>query len=223
MSGEQHKVVGIGFGVAGTYLALQLGQETGSVMIAVGSALGCWLPDMDHNRTKLGRKRKVVTGAVNKVFTYGLILGIALSIVLAFLMIRGLIQSNISLNMLGMFVIGAVLVLVAKNKIGNSSEFKWATKHRGFMHTCIPIGCLVFLLPVSDYSLWKWSVIGLIVGYASHLIADCTTTEGCPLLYPLAKFNLRLPIFNSEKKQAIGCWILAVLPVIAVHYLTNYL
>lgn len=222
MSGEQHKIVGIGMGIAGSYFALTHGAEFAATGIAVGSALGCWLPDMDHDRTKLGRKRKVVTEGLNKLMQFGLMAVIVLGMVLVFLLGRGLVESPISPQALLLAVGGAIGLLVFKKIIENSSEYKWATKHRGLMHTLLPLIPIWLLTQVSDFPLWDWFAIGLLVGYISHLIADCTTTEGCPIFYPLAKFNFRVPIFNTDSKRAIGCWILAIVPNIIVFLINKY-
>lgn len=219
MSGEQHQIVGIGMGVAGAYAAMKLGQDYASVMIAVGSALGCWLPDMDHDRTKLGRKRKVVTETTSKIVTYGLMTAIVASIVVTFLVIRGLMTVPFDTSMLIICAAGAAGILILKHVIGNSKEFKWAAKHRGLMHTLLPLVPLLLLSRVSSYPLWTFGCYGLALGYASHLFADCLTTEGCPLLYPVAKFNIRIPVCDTDKKRQVGCWVVAVGSVALVHFL----
>ena len=212
MSGEQHQIVGIGMGIAGSCLALSLGADYGAIAIGIGSALGCWLPDIDHDRTKLGRKRKVVTEGLNSLIQTVLTAIIIGGVFLAIMVAKGMIDVGVDSNTLIVAAASAVIILFFKNKLENSDEFKWAAKHRGLMHTLIPLFPLYMLMRVSPFFVWRWFVIGLMVGYVSHLIADCTTTEGCPLFYPFAKFNFRIPVFDTDKKRAVGCWILAVLP-----------
>ena len=223
MSGEQHKIVGIGVGIACSYYAMNNGCTSDAIMIAVASAVGCWLPDMDHDRTKLGRKRAAVTNTVGNIVNFGLYAGIVCCIVLAFLMVFGLVSSSFKLETLGLAIGTFIVIIVIKNAISNSNTYKWVTKHRGLMHTLIPLIPLYCLTFVSASGIWYFSVIGLMVGYMSHLLSDCTTTDGCPLFFPLSREPFRIPIFNTEKKQAAGCWILSIGSIICSYALCNVL
>ncbi len=61
-------------------------------------------------------------------------------------------------------------------------------EHRGFFHSGFAVAGLIalffFLSRLNVYAL------GLIVGYASHILIDMTTKEGIMLLHPLSKFRI---------------------------------
>ena len=57
-------------------------------------------------------------------------------------------------------------------------------KHRGLGHS------LLWLIPLTFTSIIHIQFsLALIIGFLSHLILDVFTTYGCPLLYPLRKFD----------------------------------
>ena len=75
--------------------------------------------------------------------------------------------------------------------LGDASLF-WL-KHRGFTHT-IMAWCLVSAIAL--YFLPMQYGMAVIIGYASHLLADSITHSGTPLLWPLVRHHYRLPIFH---------------------------
>ncbi len=62
-------------------------------------------------------------------------------------------------------------------------------EHRGFFHSGFAVAGLIaaflFLSKPNIYAL------GLIIGYASHIVIDMTTKEGIMLLHPVSKFRIR--------------------------------
>ncbi len=61
-------------------------------------------------------------------------------------------------------------------------------EHRGFFHSGFAVAGLVVLF----VSLAKLNVytLGLIIGYASHILIDVMTKEGIMLLHPFSKFRI---------------------------------
>ena len=60
MMGTQHKVVGIGFGIAtALYVAEGLGEPAPAMLSMAAATVGSMLPDIDHDRSRIGRKRKL--------------------------------------------------------------------------------------------------------------------------------------------------------------------
>lgn len=217
MSGAQHKIVGIGFGVAAAYALMHHYNEPMGIITAVGSSIGCMLPDIDHNKTKLGRKRKVATtfagGMINVMVYGGIILG-------AFILVStglGFASYGVSTSHLALFIAGLVAFLVVRGVVTNSSIYKWSVAHRGIMHTLLPPLLLYVLMGLSDYPAWKFSILGVLVGYVSHLVADMLNADGCPLLFPLSRSALPgLGIPTRNKKACdVASWILAVGAVVA--------
>ena len=209
MMGIQHKVVGIGFGIAtAIYMAEGLG-EPGPAIIALGaSTIGCMLPDIDHDNSKIGRKRKVVTDITSRltsIVAIGAIL--ALAGILAGTAV-GMVHSNTDPTMLITGLLGLIGFVLFASKAKNSKTFQWMTHHRGFMHTLIPPALIALLIFASDMKYWRAGTIGLCIGYLSHLLADMLTIEGCPVLWPLTKKNIR---FLKLKTKNASTWIAAVL------------
>jgi hypothetical protein len=60
-------------------------------------------------------------------------------------------------------------------------------RHRGIMHTMV-VPVLLWLMIVSiNIDICTGLLIGLLLGYLSHLFADTLTLMGAPLAYPLSK------------------------------------
>lgn len=60
-------------------------------------------------------------------------------------------------------------------------ERRWG--HRTFTHSLLALAAVALvLLPL--YLLSKTAYAGLLIGYASHLLADCATKTGAPIFYP---------------------------------------
>lgn len=214
MTGVQHKVVGVGFGLASSYIIVHgFGEQMGAICAAT-SAIGCMLPDIDHDMTKIGRKRKVLTnlghGAANIVL-YG---GIAVVGILILLMALGMNKYGMNMTTLAIVGGGLVATIILRKVIGNSKTFKWATKHRGLMHTNVIPALLGLALTVSDAPIYRYSVLGLLIGYVSHLFADMMTVEGCPVLFPITKINIRILRLKTKDRSCTVCaWVLAIAAV----------
>ena len=223
MNGVQHKVVGAGFGVAGAYVFCKGYGDPLGAFIAASSVVGCMLPDIDHDMTKIGRKRKFVTELSTKAINAILLIGIAAGLILTVLAIRGFQTYGVNPQMAIGMVIGSIVILVAKKIIGNSKTFKWATKHRGLMHTLVVPVMLFMGLNVSEYPLWRYIILGLLIGYLSHLFADMLTVEGCPVLFPLTKKNIHfLSLKTKDPICTKAAWIVAVLSVVVGYLITEY-
>lgn len=215
MTGVQHKVVGVGFGIAGAYIATAGNHDPYGVLIAATSIVGCMLPDIDHDKTKIGRKRKVLTSmttAMANVVVFG---GIILGLAAAFLVVKGFADFGLSPGVLLGVSAALCVVAILKKIIGNSKTFKWATKHRGLMHTLVVPAIMFFALKVSDFPLYHYGILGLLVGYLSHLFADMLTVEGCPILFPLTKRNIRFPTKFKTKSEVCttAAYAVAILSV----------
>lgn len=206
MMGVQHKVVGIGAGVAGAILIVNgQGEQLGS-LVAFTSVIGAMLPDIDHDRTKIGRKRKFITNLSGNALT---ILASAASIILILAiagMVSGVLAAGINWDRLGTGAAIIMCVDIARKRIANSKNFKWMTKHRGLMHTLVPMIGIYLLMTVTPNKIWYYSLFGILIGYGSHLFADMLTVEGCPILFPLSKSNFR---FLKLSTKSNSCWLAA--------------
>ena len=223
MNGTQHKVVGIGFGLAGAYAVVAgKGDPTGS-LIAATAVIGCMLPDIDHDKTKIGRKRKFLTELTTTVANIVVYIGITVCLCLGFLIFKGFVDFGFDLTQLIMVLLGLIAFVIVRNIIRNNKTFKWAVKHRGMMHTLIVPALMLLAMRVSDYPVYYYGMEGLLVGYISHLFADMLTVEGCPVLFPLSKKNKRFPthLKTKDKSCTRAAYIVAVLAVAISYFVTN--
>lgn len=223
MTGVQHKIVGIGFGIAGATIVTAGLKDPNGLLVLAGSIVGCMLPDIDHDMTKIGRKRKVVMNLTTKTANLLIYGGIAACAILLLLTVRGFVNFGIDPKLLAIGAVGLIAVAFLKKVIGNSDTFKWAAKHRGLMHTLVVPILLYLLARASSFPLYHWTAIGLLVGYCSHLFADMLTVEGCPVLFPLTKMNVRFPthLKTSNSSCTVAAYIVCILAVIVGFMITG--
>lgn len=201
MNRPQHTTVGIGMGVGSSLVAFAATRDIFSLASFFGSFFGCTFPDWDHDLTKEGKVRKQVFQLTGKLLTVIAVLGTAF-LAYAIIKMPDLIERyNISTDRAMLYLMVCVVFLLAKKVLSNNKLVKWACKHRGLMHTLIVplllgIGIFTLKIPFIGYLLY-----GTLTGFCSHLIADCFTTEGCPLLFPLTRKNIRVPGFNYASKD----------------------
>lgn len=211
MTGAQHKVVGTGAGIAAALILVVAKEEPVGALVVGTSIVGSMLPDIDHDKTKIGRKRKLFTDVSGKLINTLIYGGIILGALLVLLLTYGFVNFGISPMHMMIGVVGLLIIAVAKKVIMNSNTVQWAAKHRGLMHTLVVPVLLYVLMGMSDFSVWHYSLLGLVIGYCSHLFADCQTVEGCPLLFPLTKNNIRIMrLRTKEKSCTTWAWIDAI-------------
>ena len=99
--------------------------------------------------------------------------------------------------------------------------------HRGVTHSLAGLAAAVILFGVLVHSFdpawlpWlPWPgpphlVYLFAAGYLSHLVTDCLTREGCPLLWPLAR-RFRAPLMATGSRLGEGIVTLAAVAFIAV-------
>lgn len=208
MMGVQHKAVGIGFGIAtALYVAEGLGEPAPAMLSLAASTVGCMLPDIDHDMSKIGRKRKFVTNMLSKLTNTAILGIVAIAAVILIAFSIGMVQVGIDITMVLIALGGGVMFMGLRGYLMNNKTVKWLTKHRGFMHTLI-LPILIFIMAgASSFVYWRFTFVGLGVGYVSHLLADMLTVEGCPILFPLSKSNIR---FLKLKTKNFSTWIAAL-------------
>lgn len=220
MTGYQHKMVGIGFGIAGAYAVWHGQGDAYGALILPAATIGCMLPDIDHDMTKIGRKRNLVTKLLSKGTDTAIIVGIIGLTVLIGITMFGFANWGLNPMMLGIMLIGIIFVALARATVKNSKIFKWATKHRGIMHTLVVPAMLYCATFVSDFPLWRYTMIGLLVGYVSHLFADMLTVEGCPVLFPITRKNIRLLKLRTKNKSCSTVAFIVAVFVVVIAYIT---
>lgn len=199
MNGKQHQIVGIGFGIAASVIVLDKTHSLVAPVVGIGSAIGCWLPDIDHNQTKIGRVRKKVTTTLSTTLNIISLIGITgLGIGIAGTVLNMVDLSSYMQIMKLLFCLCCFYRAVT-GLLDDSETFDWMTNHRGFMHTLIPpiiIGCICYYI---NNEIMKMAVMGINVGYCSHLLADSITYSKVPLLFPITKKCVGIPILIKKK------------------------
>lgn len=187
MTGKSHFAIGVATGAACTLYSVGTGNPIYALAM-VTAPLGAMLPDIDHDRSKIGRVRNKTTNIIAKTIKIASIIFLLSFIIYGYFtnqLIQTLFQSVI--------VIGPVTIC---SLIANSSKFKektkFLTKHRGIMHTLVPPVGILFGALTLKIEMVQALLFGIAFGYLSHLLADCMTKSGCPLLYPISKKSVRL-------------------------------
>lgn len=219
MSGNTHKAIGTVTGVA----MLIYGVQTNQPLYALGmvtAPIGAMLPDIDHNSTVIGSKRKKVVDVAKVILLIGLILAGTISV---FGLWSGYLQMVSGLPILvGVGLIIVVWILLTTDTI--KRKIKFLTKHRGIMHTLfVPVAMYLFSTKITDEAL-SALLLGLMFGYLSHLLSDGITTEGVPIAWPLSEkdihpvFGLKVSVKQDVKRETAWARFLSLL-ILATAYM----
>ena len=210
MSGAQHKVVGTVLGMKLAYHSASIGRPDLVIPFALAVPFGAMLPDIDHPNSKLGRSYSNFEDMIVKTCLLSVIGYFVLSIITQFIKTGDIFGAVMSVVPTALpFVLCAGLAMNPALK----SKFKFFRKHRGIMHTLIPvIGFIIGYKALTVELLANFS-LALGVGYLCHIICDQETKMGNPLLFPFSTTNVPgLPI----KSGSFGSWIVAALDCIAI-------
>lgn len=110
-----------------------------------------------------------------------------------------------------------------------SKIIKFTTGHRGIFHTIIIsfIFPLIYYLTKDNELFLKYSwfpylntIIGLTIGYLSHLLMDAMTEMGVPLLWPITKRKISIMKLKTNRHEWIAIAMFVCL-VIIVFFLKN--
>ena len=196
MTGKTHKAVGVCVGIAFTYWGIKTYGDPMFAISTVASAVGAMLPDIDHDNSKLGSQRKIVVSAASKV------LSALFGVVVALICVRlALSKLYTQLAIMLLLIILPVLVLsILASLPFVRKALKFFTKHRGIMHTlAIPLLLYLGFMLISNATA-RFALIAMAAGYMSHLLLDCLTNRGCPILWPMVLKNIALLSIKTGSK-----------------------
>ncbi|MBY7649955.1 MAG: hypothetical protein C4617_05705 [Candidatus Liberibacter europaeus] len=93
--------------------------------------------------------------------------------------------------------------------------------HRGFTHSILSFFLYIWLLNQvlpSELVSYRGFHDAMIIGYASHLIADILTTTGIPLLWPY-RWRFSFPILNPNTplKETLFCLLVLIYSIIGYY------
>lgn len=193
MLGRSHMVSGTA-AFTGTTLALHYSftqMVTGAVVVSCAALL----PDIDHNKATISR----VYGPVTVGFSH-LVAALAgghrkgTHSFLGILLLGCIAQICVTHrdSFLAKTVLSCLMIvtLAAGIKI---------LKIPGWIDEMIPIPLvviLVFLTPVNLDAVPPALIMGCLV----HVLGDCLTNTGCPVLWPFSKWRLKFGLFSTGKK-----------------------
>lgn len=196
MTGKTHLSSGIAVGAAFGFYGLMTGNPE-CMMALVSVPVGVMLPDGDHHNTALGKQRKKVNKIFNTI-TNVVAIGTLLAVIgLGIYNIRLLFKY---LPILLGILVPIILSIYVRYQFTTNKKYVFYRKHRGIMHTLVvPAIIIACSYMVKEAYLFQL-LFNLAIGYTLHLIGDSCTTEGCPLLYPLTKENMHMPLIKATKK-----------------------
>lgn len=195
MHGSQHKRMGIaaGAGVLAYTMLAKAPPELSLVMVT--APIGALLPDIDHDRSKMGKTRKTIFSTI-KVISVISVVGF---------MILSFISSGILNALLNAVYIGVLMLLI--NLIERNKHIKkqlgFITKHRGIMHTLVPTMFILGMTFWTNSTYFAYLINGLSLGTVVHLLGDMCTVEGAPILWPFTKVNIRYLKLNTSKHDSL--------------------
>ncbi len=204
MMGSTHKVIGLITGIAIAVMGV-IYNEYIMLSMLFTVPIGAMLPDIDHNNSKLGKTRKKVVTGLCGIIIVVILVYIGLGVY--FLLVeqrQGIITpTSLIIGILALFVI-----VLPHTEFG-SKYIKFFTKHRGIMHTLAVPGILIYLVYSVTVSEIRVILLGFAIGYLTHLVADCLTKEGCPILWPLTSNCISvLPVRTNTKSEKFVAFIL---------------
>ena len=82
------------------------------------------------------------------------------------------------------------------------------------MHTLLLPVFMFFAVGFINEAYFRILVLGAVLGYLSHILADCLTVKGCPVLFPFTKRNfslIKITTGSVEEKIAAAVVITLIL------------
>lgn len=209
MTGAQHKTMGYAASAALAANILISGSGTDLLWSVPGLMIGVMLPDIDSDTSKIGSKRKRITSLTKKLIFAALI-----SLGCYIFGTQGVVRFAfyVGIVLFALFV----LTMISKNRYVNK-QLGFMLEHRGLMHTLLPPAFIVAstLLNIGlPYTLFCY---GAAVGYVIHLIGDCATISGAPILWPISQHNFRYLKLSSSKHMPamyLVCYAYCVLFIV---------
>lgn len=213
MTGKTHKFIGIVAGGAVAYYGIAVLNEPLYIIAAVSSTVGAMIPDIDHNNSALGSKRKKIFSSLSVII--GLVILCASMLFLIFAYLNGTLWSSVVTLALIMLPFGVLTALTKVEFVQKNIRFM--VKHRGLMHTLILPACMIAALFVIKEPVFAILIQGLLIGFVSHLFMDILNPKGCPILYPISKSNIKvMNIKTGGKGENVAGAVVAACIIVGI-------
>jgi membrane-bound metal-dependent hydrolase YbcI (DUF457 family) len=205
MMGRSHFVSGIvAFEVTASQMHYTPEQAAIGAIVVASAAL---LPDIDHQHATISRTYGPITVGVSRVIaklagghrrgTHSLvgigILGMAAQACVTY-----------RHQILAMAVLSGILIVTLAAGVR-------MLRIPGWIDDLAPIPVVVIGVAFTNVDLTSVPV-ALVIGCVTHVIGDCLTNSGCPILWPLSDERLKLGLFKTGKRAET--WI--VFPVLVL-------
>ncbi|MGI8416499.1 MAG: metal-dependent hydrolase [Nakamurella sp.] len=207
--GKTHAIAATAIGLgAAVPLAIYLGHSLPVVgVVAFAGVAGGYgvLSDLDHSGATLSKVLGPVTGVISKGInavsgghrkgTHTIWFAAGMVALVWFLVSRFGLWAQVPVVFIGLYLV-LMLLRIAPRR-GGAGEIVFA----------LEAAAATWAVSHSVTDLW-WVPFAVGVGVVAHILADCITTAGVPVLYPLLpKFKMRLPILGdtgSGRETAFG-------------------
>lgn len=213
MTGKTHKFIGIVAGGAIAYYGVTVLDNPMYIIAAVSSAVGSMIPDIDHNNSAIGSKRKKIVSSLSVII--GLVILCASMLFLIFAYLNNTLLSSAVTLALILLPFGVLTALTKVEVV--QRNIKFIVKHRGLMHTLILPACMTAALFVIKEPVFAILLQGLLVGFVSHLFMDILNPKGCPILYPISKSNIKvMNIRTGSKGENVAGAVVAACIIVGI-------
>ncbi len=201
MTGKTHKAVGTAVG-AGMVIYGVMTEQPLYALGMVTAPLGAMLPDVDHCNSELGRTNRKIFKTVRTAAIVVLLLSFLVGAVC-------FVTANAGVAVEWFLAVPVSLAVIAVTSDGFKKRFPFLTKHRGIMHTLTVPACIVIGQMSASSEAVKSLLLGLALGYVSHLAADCMTVAGCPVCFPFStECLIHGPIVTGTVAEYVGAAVL---------------
>ncbi len=107
---------------------------------------------------------------------------------------------------------------VGRRSFGIAKTMKKVFGHRGMTHSLVALLIMAYLLLRTSDSFF---FMGIIIGYALHILEDLFSMQGVPLFWPFRKKKIRLPIHyrtGGSIEKIIYYAAIAIFVYIIIYY-----
>lgn len=207
-----------------------------AVIAMAGGAIGSLIPDIDSPSSILGKKIKPISKAIAETMghrggTHSLIAVIIFGILTTLLgtKLEDVLYGNMNGRNHIIFAIVAGLILMSSvlfviQSIPSKKNRRFTKKHSTFVVMSVFI-ITMFIAYQNSESLYHYIrvyLLGVLVGYISHIFLDMFTRGGVPFFKPFTDFRIRFTKFKTGSViEDITKFICIVIMVLSLLILAN--
>lgn len=229
MQGKTHRYGGLALGAVASLVTIGSIKGIDTVFFMgtflTGCALGSLIPDLDHRHSELSKKVKPLGMVVSSVckhrgFTHTGLACFAVTLICLFL---DFLVANINIGtydwgtsfIIGVIFTGIIMsVLVGLIKFTHIKKLNRVrfNKEKMLIVTIVVLGLTTLFADILVNYIGYY-IIGIAVGYISHLLVDMLTVSGVPLMYPYTNKMYRLATLTTGEDDK---WVSKILFIIFI-------